>query len=1242
MNTDNNAAQTLFRLVGLRSPQLTITQRENLGFIYRPDKEGMEGFFDNVLKEWSTASGINKFAALEVAAKDFIVPQGFKTEKSLEAEYPNLAKLGKRIARKEVITEAFIAKANTEWGTKTQGENEVVLVNELRTLWDNLIYQIVTQKDFHVKEVITQIIKAIHYLDADSLVQNEDTIKINGTDFRAKATTAVIVFPDVLVKHEAVSNQGRAFTVNESEIGDDSIKYPLHRDLSAMEQNQLAHIANIEHTVSNSLHDKEAAQTLKAEILKIQADYSASYRKAYSQQYSTYDASIQPEISRYERDMNAVRATFTEQTTEAEQIAAYQTVEPLNIEPFAFEYPNELDLLALKEKLTTESFAEFMEMFTDHGEDLENFINQNPNTDISIQVTSSTTASVNGFDLTVSPAYNNFETVLNKLDNVVSDNLSKALTLKPLPEKKFANIGGALIPISDRVSTFANSYYVRIVARNSFLFNRNSYLQFGFLVEDNSWSVSSIKVKILSGGTITQETFNNIAVAEGKISIPEIQLRSNTGIDQLFIQIWFDNGCEGSIQLSAIANRGSADGVLTIIRSQVNTDAPTNASVAFQPKHFGVKRLGVADYLKVEQSIHAYVPGEVSNIENVMASELKHKSSTSRESSEITTTTSKTEESEKMSDTVKTSRSDMQSEVARELQKEQSYEAHTRFGRSGTWFFEAGGSYANNNSRHDSTRLAVEKSKEITDRALDRVLTKVSEERVEKIIKEYTETNVHEFDNRGKVIATNGAETRPQHITGVYRWVDKKMKNQIYNYGKRMMFEFMIPEPARLHALGTKSVKTLVTEPLDPRKAPFPHMMANANVDESMLTYWAEYYNVSLDALKKTSQVIYSPKGSPQNEDDAIYQNEPFEIPEDYVGKSYTIVWSTVKKDPKSLFHTNYSKIKFSNLEGGFYEYRDTPMTMNGTEVKNGLNLYGSIVFHISGHNIAEYSFDIKVDCVLSDEFMTEWKKEQFAKIIAAYEEAYQKFREEQETINEEAVQKEKENNERAAIFYRSIESNILKHNCIAYLLQSYNTLGQEMSTDDGKTMASFNMNFNDNLDQYTALAKFMEQAFEWTIMDYTFYPYYWANRNRWQEIYMSEEMNPLFRSFLQAGMARVIVTVKPGFEDPVQFFINTGRIWNGGEVPVIGDPMYLSIVDELRAPTGVSQGKYWITRVPTTLTILQAKSVGLEVEDALPIFPEDNPENCENPAELETESAFGTPVDAVMASLPGTTSTLG
>lgn len=57
-----------------------------------------------------------------------------------------------------------------------------------------------------------------------------------------------------------------------------------------------------------------------------------------------------------------------------------------------------------------------------------------------------------------------------------------------------------------------------------------------------------------------------------------------------------------------------------------------------------------------------------------------------------------------------------------------------------------------------------------------------------------------------------------------------------------------------------------------------------------------------------------------------------------------------------------------------------------------------------------------------------------------------------------------------------------------------------------------------------------MEQAFEWDIMSYNFYPYFWGNKADWKTLYQSESIDPLFRSFLQSGMARVVATVHPGF----------------------------------------------------------------------------------------------------------------
>jgi len=140
--------------------------------------------------------------------------------------------------------------------------------------------------------------------------------------------------------------------------------------------------------------------------------------------------------------------------------------------------------------------------------------------------------------------------------------------------------------------------------------------------------------------------------------------------------------------------------------------------------------------------------------------------------------------------------------------------------------------------------------------------------------------------------------------------------------------------------------------------------------------------------------------------------------------------------------------------------------------------------------------------------------------------------------------------------------------------------------------------------------------------MSYNYYPYYWGKREDWDDMYQQENIDPLFRSFLRSGMARVVVTVRPGFEDAVQFYMATGRLWNGGEVPVIGDPMYLSIVDELKETKGEAQGKAWLTRLPTSLTILQAESIGLKVASALP-FTKEDPEDFENPEQVITVSNF-------------------
>lgn len=813
-----------------------------------------------------------------------------------------------------------------------------------------------------------------------------------------------------------------------------------------------------------------------------------------------------------------------------------------------------------------------------------------------------------------------YNSAINEIDNQISVQIQTGLQASPLAQQQYVNLGGASVPVNQNISRTPLAYTFSAIPKRRLLFStRPGYVIFSFEVENSSWNVTTAKVIAETDLGPIEETYTNIAVIDNKVTLPACLNITFQFINSFKVEIDFGNGRFASTELFKIPNDVIIPGMLTL-KALPSIDISNDTS---KRKNFGIKRLGVADYLKVVQSVHAYVPGLVSNIENVMASELRHKSSVSREYSEITDTTSKSQENEKVSDTSKTSRSDMQSEVAREIDKQRAITAHTRFNYdTDVYKFEIGAEYANNTAQHDSTRQAVMKSQEVTERAMERVLTKINEERVQKIIKEYTETNVHEYDNRGKVTATSSADAaQPKHITGVYRWIDVKYKNQIYNYGIRTMFEFMIPEPAKLHRLALSVAKgQILTAPIDPRKADALWKMTDTKTATIvLLQHWAEIYNVGLEALLPNAKEIkHNASGEPNTNDDFI-ESSNITIPENYAVKDAVInaqSWRNRGNGRSSDFYC--SNLKGGKVGNGYYA------DVNFDESVSGLNLTGNILFQVDGHNVRHYSVNVTLNCGLSDEYLNNWKTESFNAIIKAYDDAYTKFQEDQAQLDEEQKKKEEEQKAKLGQFYRYMEQDVLKHNCIAYLLQDYlssKTIGQNYTTGD--KMEDFAVNLSDDLDKYAALAKFMEQAFEWEIMDYTFYPYYWAKRQNWQEMYVSESMDPLFRSFLQSGMARVIATVRPGFESAVQFFLETGFIWNGGEVPVIGDPMYMSIADEMRKPLGKPQGKYWISKIPTSLTIIQDKSTGLSVEQPLPIFPESDPSNCENPNELVSISEF-------------------
>jgi hypothetical protein len=225
-------------------------------------------------------------------------------------------------------------------------------------------------------------------------------------------------------------------------------------------------------------------------------------------------------------------------------------------------------------------------------------------------------------------------------------------------------------------------------------------------------------------------------------------------------------------------------------------------------------------------------------------------------------------------------------------------------------------------------------------------------------------------------------------------------------------------------------------------------------------------------------------------------------------------------------------------------------------------------------------------------EELDRWRLATYKKIRMAYDDAITKYEQAVAALQAAAEARAAAESRRPygappAENLRTINTELKKH-CITIITQQWYDAFDAIR---GGTPPYFD--FEDAIAE-GAYIRFFEQAFEWDQMQYVFYPYFWGRKDKWVSRFVKQDIDPTFIDFLRAGSARVVVPVRPGFEKAVTHFIETGKIWGGeGEPPLIHNPLYVSIIDEIRERTGAPKGEVpvgepWDVRVPTALVLLR------------------------------------------------------
>lgn len=608
-----------------------------------------------------------------------------------------------------------------------------------------------------------------------------------------------------------------------------------------------------------------------------------------------------------------------------------------------------------------------------------------------------------------------------------------------------------------------------------------------------------------------------------------------------------------------------------------------------------IRPLGIADLNRVEQTLCCYKAGEVAHIENVMQGEYKERATRLLRRTEDTYSLTTEREQVQERDTVTTDRYEMAQETTRVLNQDSSLSVGVSATASyGPVTVAASSNFATASSATESDRSTAAYAKNVTDRSLQRIVERVQEQRTRTRIEEYEENNKHGLDNRGG----------KAHVVGVYRWVDKLYRAQVVNYGKRLMFEFMIPEPGNFHlwamARGAEEASVMLTLPNDPRKVAITGqsiLTSHEAVTTTNYAAWAAQYGAVVTPPPTTEIRVSKAINGSQNPVARNSGNNYAGALEIDIPEGYQAVSANVRNDYMSetrdgtipgalLYVANQAYWSVARGNGGPIKGQDwNPTFVTG--------MVGKVPFTYLVLFSDGFICNIEVRCTPLDATVTAWKIKTFNAIMAAYQ--AQKDAYDQALADAKSQLAARQDGLNAIqgtnpALNQNIVQDELKKGCINWLFrgQNYGTYAvwrygdpynpPHYSTDAG-AMADGER------------AKFIEQCFEWNLMTYNLYGYFWANKGRWRPLYQLNDADPLFQNFLQSGMARVLVSVRPGYEKAAMYFLSTGEIWNGGDRPGPNSPIYLSIVDELKQPVGTRVGEPWEIRVPSTLTVLQAES---------------------------------------------------
>lgn len=600
--------------------------------------------------------------------------------------------------------------------------------------------------------------------------------------------------------------------------------------------------------------------------------------------------------------------------------------------------------------------------------------------------------------------------------------------------------------------------------------------------------------------------------------------------------------------------------------------------------------LGRGDLMIVRTAALRYDLGDIAHIENVLASEVRSRVNVIDTSTSETVTESSTAVSQTGTELETTEHNSLDRATEVAASSASSVSAGVSIS-GGLGPVQAGldVNASSSTTTSESNSAAVSFAKDVTEKASEMLRSEEESKRTTTTRTRIKETNEHAFDNSGATA----------NIAGIYRWVDKVDQARVYNYGERLMLEFIVPEPAAQHVALSEATTAAAAAVPPPTFDLRPEDIHANNYTAKAALYQAqgleappifEQY-VATTVLDAAAAPYEYPEPDGKAEDPEAMQPEwgyasyakELNIPAGYEAtKAYiTVTWAS------SFYGTHRDKRQDIEVAVG-----DNKTAVIDDEDETDVHELtidnpgeGTLPVIVSTDQNRGLAVGVRVRCQRTTESFAAWQLRTYETIQSAYLDMASAY----DTAVRAQQARDVFVSSAPESVNRAVESRELKRGCQTILTgQDFDLFGAVSFDDDIPRISRA-----ESLREATQI-QFFEDCFEWDLLTYVFYPYQWAGRSRWSELLGRSSGDPLHEAFLQSGAARVVVPVREGYEHAVGHYLAfseipefTPKSWGEGESPY--PPIDELIADANDRPGDeVPIGDPWEVVTPTSLILLQ------------------------------------------------------